>query len=172
MLPIRLVSGRAVVWESRCEPDALLQQPENRGAPILVVGNRVVWEADGGFDLGTLLNSGVRAVIACSLPDSFADDAPVAGLVLITLPAPQLQRLSEVARTAPLSIDLEVQAVTTPLGDCFPFALDTAGRQRPASEHGMAARPLADEAASDACKTLARAAAPWLRPVPSQLANP
>ena len=67
---------------------------------------------------------GIEAVIAPSYSDIFSGNAFKNGLLAIELPRAAIDRLMEVARTDPISIDLEHQTVTTPFQDRFTFEID------------------------------------------------
>ena len=67
---------------------------------------------------------GVTAVIAPSFSDIFSSNAFKNGILTVVLPQAAIDRLMEVARTDPISIDLDSQTVTTPFQDRFAFDID------------------------------------------------
>ncbi|HET8611948.1 MAG TPA: 3-isopropylmalate dehydratase small subunit, partial [Sphingomonas sp.] len=67
---------------------------------------------------------GIRAVIAPSFSDIHAGNAFKNGILTVALPQEQVDRLLEVAREHPITIDLEHQTVTTPFQDRFRFEID------------------------------------------------
>ena len=71
-----------------------------------------------------LLDLGIKAVIAPSFSDIFSGNAFKNGILTVVLPQEQVDRLLEVARTEPVTIDLETQTVTTPFQDRFSFEID------------------------------------------------
>ena len=64
------------------------------------------------------------AVIAPSFSDIFSGNAFKNGIATVVLPQDQVDRLMEVAREHPITIDLETQTVTTPFQDRFAFEMD------------------------------------------------
>ena len=65
-----------------------------------------------------------KAVIAPSFSDIFSGNAFKNGILTVVLPQEAVDRLVEVAKTDPISIDLETQTVTTPFQDRFTFEID------------------------------------------------
>jgi len=72
---------------------------------------------------------GVRAVIAPSFSDIFSGNAFKNGIVPVVLPQEAVDRLVEVAKDQPVTVDLETMTVTTPYQDRFTFDLDPFRRQ-------------------------------------------
>jgi 3-isopropylmalate/(R)-2-methylmalate dehydratase small subunit len=72
---------------------------------------------------------GVAAVIAPSFSDIFSGNAFKNGIVPVVLPQAAVDRLVEVARDQPVTVDLESMTVTTPYQDRFAFELDPFRRQ-------------------------------------------
>ena len=71
-----------------------------------------------------MLDMGLTAVIAPSFSDIFAGNAFKNGILAVELPQEQVDRLLEVAKDLPVTIDLENQVVTTPFQDRFEFEID------------------------------------------------
>jgi 3-isopropylmalate/(R)-2-methylmalate dehydratase small subunit len=67
---------------------------------------------------------GIRAVIAPGFSDIHAGNAFKNGILTVVLPQDQVDRLLEVAKEHPITIDLENQTVTTPYQDRFRFEID------------------------------------------------
>ena len=67
---------------------------------------------------------GIRAVIAPSFSDIFSGNAFKNGIVPVVLPQAAVDRLLEVAKDQPVTVDLETMTVTTPYQDRFAFELD------------------------------------------------
>jgi 3-isopropylmalate/(R)-2-methylmalate dehydratase small subunit len=67
---------------------------------------------------------GITAVIAPSYSDIFSGNAFKNGIVAVVLPQEAVDRLVEVAKTDPVTIDLETMTVTTPYQDRFTFEMD------------------------------------------------
>ena len=68
---------------------------------------------------------GIAAVIAPSFSDIFSGNAFKNGILAVALPQDAVDRLLEVARTDPITVDLDSQTVTTPFQDRFRFDIDS-----------------------------------------------
>ena len=71
-----------------------------------------------------MLDMGLTAVIAPSFSDIFSGNAFKNGILAVELPQEQVDRLLEVAKEHPITIDLENQVVTTQFQDRFAFEID------------------------------------------------
>lgn len=105
-------------------PGNIFDQPEFADAPILVAGDNFGCGSSREHAAWALLDMGIRAVIAPSFSDIFAGNAFKNGILTVALPQEQVDRLLEVSRTDPVTIDLESQTVTTPFQDRFTFEID------------------------------------------------
>jgi len=105
-------------------PDNVFDQPEFADAPILVAGDNFGCGSSREHAAWALLDMDIRAVIAPSFSDIFAGNAFKNGILTVALPQEQVDRLLEVAKTDPITIDLESQSVTTPFQDRFTFEID------------------------------------------------
>ena len=76
------------------------------------------------FRSWALLDMGVTCVIAPSFSDIFSGNAFKNGILTVALPQEAIDRLMEVAKTDPVSVDLETQTVTTPFQDRWTFEID------------------------------------------------
>ena len=94
------------------------------GAPILIAGDNFGCGSSREHAAWAMLDMGLVAVIAPSFSDIFAGNAFKNGILAVELPQEQVDRLLEVAREAPITIDLENQVVTTPYQDRFAFEID------------------------------------------------
>ena len=94
------------------------------GAPILIAGDNFGCGSSREHAAGAMLDMGLRAVIAPSFSDIFAGNAFKNGILAVGLPQEQVDRLLEVAKTDPITLDLENQVVTTPYQDRFAFEID------------------------------------------------
>jgi len=68
-------------------------------------------------------------VIAPSFSDIFSGNAFKNGIVPVVLPQEAVDRLVEVAKEQPITVDLETMTVTTPYQDLFTFELDAFRRR-------------------------------------------
>lgn len=146
----------------RAEPGNVFDRPENRGAPILIAGDNFGCGSSREHAAWALLDMGVRAVIAPSFSDIFSSNAFKNGILAVELPQEQVDRLMEVAREQPITVDLDSQTVTTPFQDRFAFAIDPFRKHcliEGLDEIGMT---LARDAAISAYETSRAAALPWL----------
>jgi len=116
--------GRGAFETIRAEPGNVFDDPEYEGAPIIIAGDNFGCGSSREHAAWALLDMGVRAVIAPSYSDIFSGNAFKNGIVAIVLPQEAVDRLLEVAKTDPITIDLETQTVTTPYQDRFEFQMD------------------------------------------------
>ena len=116
--------GRGAFETVRASGDSVFDDPEFAGAPILIAGDNFGCGSSREHAAWALLDLGIRAVIAPSFSDIFSGNAFKNGILTVVLPQEQIDRLIEVARTDPVSIDLERQVVTTPFQDRFAFEID------------------------------------------------
>ena len=93
-------------------------------APILIAGDNFGCGSSREHAAWAMLDMGLTAVIAPSFSDIFSGNAFKNGILAVELPQEQVDRLLEVAREYPLTIDLENQVVTTPFQDRFAFEID------------------------------------------------
>ena len=116
--------GRGAFEALRADPDNVFDNPEFKGAPIIVAGDNFGCGSSREHAAWALLDMGVKAVIAPSFSDIFAGNAFKNGILTVALPQEQVDRLMEVAETDTIAIDLEHQTVTTPFQDRFTFEID------------------------------------------------
>lgn len=109
----------------RAEPGNLFDDPTYRGAPILIAGENFGCGSSREHAAWALADMGVAAVIAPSFSDIFSGNAFKNGIVPVVLPQEAVDRLVEVARDHPITVDLDTMTVTTPLQDRFSFDLDS-----------------------------------------------
>ncbi|NNC53788.1 MAG: 3-isopropylmalate dehydratase small subunit [Erythrobacter sp.] len=94
------------------------------GAPILIAGDNFGCGSSREHAAWAMLDMGLTAVIAPSFSDIFSGNAFKNGILAVELPQDQVDRLLEVAKDHPITIDLENQVVTTPFQDRFTFEVD------------------------------------------------
>ncbi len=116
--------GRGAFEALREDPANIFDQDEFKGAPILIAGDNFGCGSSREHAAWALLDMGIEAVIAPSFSDIFSGNAFKNGILTVVLPQEQVDRLMEVARTDPVTIDLESQTVTTPFQDRFRFEID------------------------------------------------
>lgn len=108
----------------RAEPGNVFDDPTYAGAPILIAGENFGCGSSREHAAWALADLGIAAVIAPSFSDIFSGNAFKNGILTVELPRAAIDRLMEVAKTDPISIDLETQTVTTPFQDRFTFEID------------------------------------------------
>ena len=117
--------GRGAFETVRAEPDKIFDDPAYAGSPILIAGENFGCGSSREHAAWALRDMGIVAVIAPSYSDIFASNAFKNGIVAVVLPQAAIDRLIEVAKTDPVTIDLETMTVTTPFQDRFAFEMDS-----------------------------------------------
>ena len=120
----RVGLGRGAFETVRAVPGNVFDDPAHAGSPILIAGDNFGCGSSREHAAWALADMGVRAVIAPSYSDIFSGNAVKNGIVPVVLPQDAVDRLLEVARDQPITVDLETMTVTTPYQDRFAFALD------------------------------------------------
>jgi 3-isopropylmalate/(R)-2-methylmalate dehydratase small subunit len=121
--------GKGAFETVRAQPGNIFDDPAYAGAPILIAGDNFGCGSSREHAAWALADMGIAAVIAPSFSDIFSGNAFKNGIVTVVLPEAVIDRLIEVAKTDPVTIDLETMTVTTPYQDRFPFELDAFRRQ-------------------------------------------
>jgi 3-isopropylmalate/(R)-2-methylmalate dehydratase small subunit len=116
--------GKGAFETIRAEPGNVFDDPEYAGAPVLIAGDNFGCGSSREHAAWALNDMGISAVIAPSFSDIFSGNAFKNGIATIVLPQEAIDRLMEVARTDPITVDLETQSVTTPFQDRFEFRMD------------------------------------------------
>jgi 3-isopropylmalate/(R)-2-methylmalate dehydratase small subunit len=121
--------GKGAFETVRAQPGNVFDDPRYAGAPVLVAGDNFGCGSSREHAAWALADMGIKAVIAPSFSDIFSGNAFKNGIVPVVLPQEAVDRLVEVAKTDPITIDLETMTVTTPYQDRFTFTLDPFRRQ-------------------------------------------
>ena len=121
--------GRGAFETVRSVPGNIFDDPRYAGAPVLIAGDNFGCGSSREHAAWALRDMGVRAVIAPSFSDIFSGNAFKNGIVAVVLPQAAIDRLVEVAKDSPVTVDLETITVTTPYQDRFPFELDAFRRR-------------------------------------------
>ncbi|PCG15022.1 MULTISPECIES: 3-isopropylmalate dehydratase small subunit [Sphingomonas] len=116
--------GRGAFETVRAQPGNIFDDPAYAGAPILIAGDNFGCGSSREHAAWALADMGIRAVIAPSFSDIFSGNAFKNGIVPVVLPQEAVDRLLEVAKDQPVTVDLETMTVTTPFQDRFAFELD------------------------------------------------
>ncbi len=107
--------------------DFVLNQPRYAGASILLARNNFGCGSSREHAVWALDDHGIRAVIAPSFADIFFNNCYKSGLLPIVLDESAVDRLFgeiEAREGYRLSIDLELQLVSTPFGETFDFEVE------------------------------------------------
>lgn len=116
--------GKGAFESVRAEPGNIFDDERYAGSPILIAGENFGCGSSREHAAWALKDMGITAVIAPSYSDIFSSNAFKNGIVAVVLPQEAIDRLVEVAKTDPVTIDLETMTVTTPYQDRFPFEMD------------------------------------------------
>ena len=116
--------GKGAFETVRAEPGNVFDDPAYVGAPILIAGDNFGCGSSREHAAWALNDMGVQAVIAPSYSDIFSGNAFKNGIVAVVLPQEAIDRLLEVAKDNPITVDLESMTVTTPFQDRFAFEMD------------------------------------------------
>lgn len=116
--------GKGAFESIRAQEGNVFDDPEYAGASILIAGDNFGCGSSREHAAWALDDMGIKAIIAPSFSDIFSGNAFKNGLLAIALPQEAIDRLMEVAKTDPITIDMENMSVTTPFQDRFTFEMD------------------------------------------------
>jgi 3-isopropylmalate/(R)-2-methylmalate dehydratase small subunit len=108
-------------------PDFVLNKPAYRKAQILVSGDNFGCGSSREHAPWSLLDFGIRCVIAPSFADIFYNNCFKNGILPIRLPHEDVDKLmsdAERGSNATVTIDLEKQEITGPDGGCIKFEVE------------------------------------------------
>ena len=154
--------GQGAFETIRAEPGNVFDEPQFAGAPILIAGDNFGCGSSREHAAWALADMGIHCVIAPSFSDIFAGNAFKNGILAVELPQAQVERLLEVAREHPITVDLEHQTVTTPFQDRFAFAIDPFRKHCLLDGLDEVGLTLQRDAAIAAYETRQAATLPWL----------
>lgn len=151
--------------EGGMRDDFPLNQPRFEKAGILVAGPNFGCGSSREGAVYTLLDSGIKVLIAPSFGDIFAANCLKNGVLTITLPPETIARIREALKTANLpemTVDLEGQKLTLPNGETIAF--ETEAFQKHCLTNGLNEIDLSLEFASDidAYEASRSGEVPWL----------
>ena len=123
--------GLFAAWRYQADgsskPDFVLNQPQHRGAEILLAGRNFGSGSSREHAVWALTEYGFRAVISPGFADIFHNNALKNGLLPITLPEDTVNMLLDLSEEQPdirLHVDLAAQTVSLPDGQQATFAID------------------------------------------------
>ncbi|HET8726239.1 MAG TPA: 3-isopropylmalate dehydratase small subunit [Alphaproteobacteria bacterium] len=153
--------------EGRPRPEFPLNFPAAKGARILVAGRNFGCGSSREGAVYALYDWGIRAVIAPSIADIFANNSVQNGLLPVILPEAAVNGLMRVLADGPgidLTVDLERQEVEAPDGTAHRFDIDPSRRHallNGLDDIAMTRRHLAEV---DAFERALEAGRPWMTP--------
>lgn len=109
------------------KPDFVLNQGPYRDAKFLVTGENFGCGSSREHAPWALMDFGIRCVIAPSFADIFYNNSSKNGVLLITLPQEEIDKLMDDAdkgANARIAVDLETQQITRPDGETISFEID------------------------------------------------
>ena len=125
--------GKSLFYEMRYDqegkeiPDFVLNQPAYRKATILVTGENFGCGSSREHAPWSLLDFGIRCVIAADFADIFYNNCFQNGILPIKLPQSEVDKLMDDASrgaNATLTVDLEAQEIHGPDGGVIKFEID------------------------------------------------
>jgi 3-isopropylmalate/(R)-2-methylmalate dehydratase small subunit len=137
-------------------PGFELNRPQFRGGKVLLTGRNFGCGSSREHAAWALQEYGFDAIIAPSYGDIFRTNAGKNGLVVVTLPEDEVQRLMEsvdLDTGSEVTVDLERCVVVGPEGREIPFTFDEATRHRLLNGLDEIALTLAHEDAIGAYET-------------------
>ncbi|HEY0784881.1 MAG TPA: 3-isopropylmalate dehydratase small subunit [Acidobacteriaceae bacterium] len=114
-------------YDWRQQPGFVLNQPAYQGAQILVAGKNFGCGSSREHAAWALNQFGFRSILAPSFADIFHSNAGKNGILLITLPEPEIERITLHAKAADgyqLTISLESNTLTDGAGYATSFSMD------------------------------------------------
>jgi 3-isopropylmalate/(R)-2-methylmalate dehydratase small subunit len=108
------------------DPNFPLTQKKYAGAQIIVVDSNFGCGSSREHAVWALTGAGIRAIIAKSFADIFYNNSAKNGLLLVVLPADQVDKIIHAAESSDynITIDLESQKVKLPDGSSLSFDYD------------------------------------------------
>ena len=108
-------------------PDFVLNKPAYRQAKILIAGANFGCGSSREHAPWALMDFGIRCVVAPSFADIFYNNAAKNGILLITLPQSEIDKLLDDASrgaNATITVDLPNQEIRGPDGGAIAFDID------------------------------------------------
>ena len=155
--------GKGAFETVRAQPGNIFDDPDYAGSPILIAGDNFGCGSSREHAAWALKDMGITAVIAPSYSDIFSGNAFKNGIVAVVLPQEAIDRLIEVAKTDPVTIDLETMTVTTPFQDRFSFDMDPFRRDCLMQGLDEVGLTLARDTVISKYESMVADARPWLK---------
>jgi 3-isopropylmalate/(R)-2-methylmalate dehydratase small subunit len=163
--------GKALFHEMRSRPDGsenpdfVLNKPAYKTAQILVTGANFGCGSSREHAPWALLDAGIRCVIAPSFADIFYNNCFKNGILPITLPQEDIDKLMDDAErgaNAVISIDLEKQEIRGPDGGCVKFGIEPFRKQCLLNGWDDVALSMRHDAEISSFEERRKAQMPWL----------
>ena len=147
------------------ETDFVLNQPAYKGARILVVGDNFGCGSSREHAPWALLDAGIRCVIGTSFADIFYNNCFKNGILPITLPQEDVDKLMDDAErgaNATLTVDLDAQTIQGPDGGTLHFEIDAWKRHCLLNGLDDIGQTLEKKASIDGFEDRQKLTEPWL----------
>ncbi len=143
-------------------PDCILNRPPFRSARILLAGENFGCGSSREPAVWTLIQYGIRCVIAPSFGGIFANNCFKNGLLPVRLPTAQVQALATVAEQGEMTVSLIERRIRAPGGVSIAFALEDFRRTMLIEGLDQIGLAQSFNAEIDAFQSRDRAARPWI----------
>ncbi|OYD84900.1 3-isopropylmalate dehydratase small subunit [Azospirillum brasilense] len=156
--------------DGRERPDFVLNQVPWRDAKILLAGENFGCGSSREHAVWSLMDFGIRCVIAPSFASIFHENCQKNGLAAVTLDEAALAHLVAVVQAttaATMTVDIEACRVTAPDGREFPFTMEAARRQALLEGLDEIGASLRHDAAMAAFEARDRVQRPWIHALPT-----
>ncbi len=151
--------------EGREVPDFPLNRAPYRGGKILVAGENFGCGSSREHAVWSLMDYGIRAVVAPSFGDIFYNNGLKNGMLPVRLPAETVRGLIALLAASPgstMSVDLPAQTVTDPNGDVHSFEIGSFPKECLLAGRDEIALTLSLETEIARHEREGKARAPWL----------
>ncbi|WP_298726329.1 3-isopropylmalate dehydratase small subunit [uncultured Ferrovibrio sp.] len=146
-------------------PDFFMNQPQYKGAQILVAGENFGCGSSREHAPWALLDYGIRCVIAPSFADIFYNNCFQNGILPIKLPQEDVDKLMDDAKrgqNARITVDLEKQEIRGPDGGVIKFEIDAFKKHCLLNGLDNIGLTLEKKAKIDSFEAKQRGTQPWL----------
>ena len=163
--------GKSLFFEMRYDdagkevPDFVLNKPAYRAAKILIAGANFGCGSSREHAPWSILDFGIRCVIAPSFADIFYNNSFKNGILPIKLPqevCDKLMKAAENGANATFTVDLAAQEITMPDGGKVAFEIDSFRRHCLLNGLDDIGLTLQKKAKVDSYESVRKAAQPWV----------
>ncbi len=119
----------ACLFADRPAQSAALRRGDGRPVQIIFAGAQFGCGSSREHAVWSLVDFGIRAVIAPSFGEIFAGNAARNGLAAIQLDRPRIERLTMDSKAGDITIDLHAKTITTSAGTIITFDMPESDRQ-------------------------------------------